>query len=163
MEATVQITNLTLTHEDLVNILSTATYGNNGIKCNVRKSDYINYITDDSDDKCREDIWADVLLNGGKIQIDDIYSGEDELDSNTDVEKAKYGNLPAHLKKIHNDFFDEDYYVISYEVGLNDIIEGIKKSTDNYNLAEDVISGNGDMYDAYNLIQEIIFGEIVYG
>ena len=71
MEKQVKVTNLT--KDDLVVFFSSATYGNDywSVKI-VKKSmpiDVFNKIYDSND--CIEEIWADVLLNGGRLCIID--------------------------------------------------------------------------------------------
>ena len=58
-----------LSHEDLVNLLSTATYGSSWLSCTVAKA------TSDSldikEEDCREDVWAKALLAGFPVFLTD--------------------------------------------------------------------------------------------
>ena len=56
-----------LSHEDLVNLLSTATFGSSWLSCCISQAtrDKLKDLPGD----CREDIWANALLNGFPIYL----------------------------------------------------------------------------------------------
>lgn len=66
MKTEVKITDLT--KSDLSDLFSTAFYGSSYLS-----ADYEESITFDDDD-CYEDKLADILLNGGTIQVTDTYA-----------------------------------------------------------------------------------------
>jgi hypothetical protein len=151
-----------LTQEDLVNLLCTATYGSDwlNIYADFRKREKVA-----TEDDCREDIWAKILLAGDKVSCTDYYADE-----------SVYGNL-AHK-------IDEEGNVI-YELSLQGILDGLQKCADgtfkvassNYNnygenerkfvarcYNDFVNDGDGwDYTEADALMQIILFGELIYG
>ena len=66
-----------ITHEDLVNLFSTALYGSSYLSAEYDKDFYNSIPKDKKEGDCFEDHIADVLLNGGEIYIYDAYSGGD--------------------------------------------------------------------------------------
>ena len=148
MKTTTKISEIS--HDDLVNLLSTATYG----------SEYTDiywvyqeeYLKSKEEGDCREDIYARMLLNGYKIEVRDYYA-EDETDF--------YGNL-------HHEWNEEDECMV-YHVGIEDIANGIAKCLDlggwTAECAIDLIKNDGDLdlYEAEAIMQVIVFGEVIYG
>lgn len=138
-----------ITHDDLVDLLSTAGYGSSFIGYDYKDEDYYGTPLEDVDD-CYEDKLAKILLNDKKIFVTDACA-EDEDDFN--------GKLPHKFNGL----------IMRYEVGLNDIAKGIAKAIDNggwdAECAMDLINKNGnlDLYEAENLMQIIVFGEAIYG
>lgn len=138
-----------ITHEDLVDFLSTATYGSNWFAVKRPKGSYKGTALEE-EGLCLEDTWAKILLNGGKLFFCDYYA-EDEEDF--------YGNLP-HIWK-------GDY--MRYEVTLEDVKKGLEKAINNggwhakyvMNLMNN--DGELDITQAEALVQIIVFGEEVYG
>ena len=141
-----------LTHENLVDLLCTATYGSTWLDCSAPNKNGIN--VEDSD--CREDIWARVLLSGGKIECIDYYAE---------------GDVYSALGRI-----DEDEDGI-YAIGLKDIERGLRKAMNGTFKGDDeekawarkcyshFIDGDGavDNPEAECLMQIIMFNEIIYG
>lgn len=127
-----------LTFEELSDILCTAFYDNpcmsvdRGEGC--KPSIYHH---------CFEDNLAQILLDGGHIEVTDCNAAKDE----------HYGKLEYIVSP------DEFIY---YKVTLKDILEGAS-NPECLRMIQDILSGEGDMYTAYNLIQTIVFGEIIYG
>lgn len=140
-----------ITHDDLVNLLSTATYGSDYFFCKVPKGSYNGTKLEDAND-CVEDKWAKVLLAGKPIYVYDAYS-EDSTDA--------YGNLPHE--------FSMKYDCVRYTLTLADIVKGLEKalmiggwkSTYVNNLMQE--DGDFDQIQAEALLQFIVFGEEVYG
>ena len=128
-----------LTKEQLVDLLSTATYGCDWLECKVLRSEaYIDERFDKEylENRCREDKWADRLLNGGHIICFDYYDEDDNGDPKR------------------------------YTICLEDIEEKLEKATKDEEVVRDYanwISGDYDYYDCNNLMQYVIFGEVVYG
>lgn len=138
---TYEIKNIQLSHDDLVNLLSTALYGCSFLEADYNHEDYDAVPEDKREGDCYEDKMADILLNGGHITIVDYYAEGEVYNTGT---------------------LDEDENGV-YEVNLNDIIYGIEK-TDGFPYAEELfIKEEGDYYTANNLLQIIMFGDVIYG
>lgn len=136
-------------HENLVDLLSTALYGNDKFYSDYDRDWFIEHCKREDGD-CIEDAMAKVLLAGGKIEISDRYAeGADD----------SYGTL-SHK-------WDSENWCMDYDVTLQDVVNGLQKAADDgeservYNLAND--AGQLDMYDADVLLQYIVFGECIYG
>lgn len=139
METTIKVT--ALSHDELVDILSTALYG-----CDYLGADYDRKVYKALVEKgvtegdCFEDKLADMLLNGEKITIIDYYA-EGEVYKNGVLE-------------------DEDGV---YELTLADFLEACS-SEEGYEYAKTLlIDEDGDYFTANNLLQIIMFGEVIYG
>ena len=149
-----------ITHDDLVNLFSTALYGSNYLSADYEEA--IEYNERD----CFEDTIAKILLHNGCVKVSDHYS---EVDI--------YGNLPHEL--------DEERGCTTYYVTLEDIKRGLENAANgtfniNIEMGEDFAKGNVDFartsfdfllnddtrFDLWNadcLMQIIIFNEIIYG
>ena len=138
-----------LTQEDLVNLLSTALYGNNGWYCDYVKEDYETLCIPDKTD-CYEDKLAKILLGGGSIEISDRYA-EDKND---------------HYSKLSH-AWDAEHACMTYCVTLEDVYRGLDKAAKKgyqdrvSNLAND--PAQLDMFDADLLLQYIVYGDYIYG
>ena len=136
MEIEVKIKSLT--HEELSDILSTAFYDNPNMSVGPGEG-----CKPSIDHHCYEDNLAQILLDGGHIEVTDLEADTDEV----------YGDLEHCISP--------DEYVF-YKVTLKDILE--KASTPEcFRMIQDILSGEGDMITAWNLMQTIVFGEIIYG
>ena len=139
-----------ITHDDLVNLFSTATYGSNYFDMAKKKKDYYGTELEDEND-CREDTWAKILLSGKPVYVYDYYS-----------EEESYGDKP------HK--WNEDKEAMRYTITLEDIKVGIQKCLDSDNdylqkCARDLIDGGYDLDlpEAEAILQVIVFGELIYG
>lgn len=126
-----------LTKENLVNILSDATYGNSSVQIKSPRKVYDKLkeeFGDKWDEMCREDVWAEVLLHGGKLAVYDLEDEDEE------------GNAPK------------------IKVGLKDFGNAFEKWRDecpqDY---ADFCTGHDDFYTGWNFLQYVQFGEVVYG
>lgn len=148
-------TNATITelsHEDLVDLLSTASFGSAWLSCQTGELSRVEIKSGDS----REDVWAKALLAGHKIKCYDYYA-----------EGEVYGTNGKVLK--------DDVAV--YFIGLDDIKRGLEKARSgdftgsendkrwaaecyNYFLHERY---SLDLPAAECLMQIIMFNEVVYG
>ena len=126
-----------LTKENLVNILCDSTYGNSSVQiksprkvCDKLKEEF----EDKWDEMCREDVWAEVLLHGGKLSVYDLEDEDEE------------GNAPK------------------IKAGIEDFGNAFEKWRDerpqDY---ADFCTGHGDFYTGWSFIQYVQFGEVVYG
>lgn len=150
-----------ITHEDLVNLLSTAMYGSNIFGATYDRAEY-HTLPDIDNDDCGEDKLTRMLLNGKAITIYD-FNAEDEDDT--------YGNLPTR--------WDEDDEVMHYTVNLDNIKRGVEAVLDGTFAANDEHeyawlrkcvanwtdedSGEFDLTEAEALLQVIVFGSVIYG
>ena len=141
-----------ITHDDIVNLLSTGLYGSQFFGVDYSVEDYRKTPNPDEYD-CIEDKCAKLLLNGKSIVIYDTYA-EDEED--------------FHGKLYHS--WDSDNKTMDYTVTLSDIKKGIQKAIDNGDwdakCAFDLINDeayNLDLPEAENLLQIITFGKAIYG
>lgn len=138
-----------ITHDDLVNLLCTATYSSSFFDVVKKKKDYYGTELEDEND-CREDTWAKILLAGKPVYVLDYYS-----------EEEAYGELP-HV-------WDERLAAMKYTVTIEDIKNGLQKALESkgwdFKCAMDLINEEGDfdLTEAENLLQIITFGEAIYG
>ncbi len=143
-----------ITHEDLVNLLSTATYGSSWLSGTVSE---LTLDVVESDGDSREDIWAKALLVGHPIYLTDHQA-----------EGCNYGgNLCC---------FNEDDSV-TYRIELDDVKRGIADALDG-NFAPSAPGDRGwvakcaihladessefDNPEAEALMQIIMFGSLIY-
>ena len=120
-----------------MNILCGSTYGNSCVQiksrrkvCDKLKEEF----GDKWDEMCREDVWAEVLLHGGKLSVYDLEDEDEE------------GNAPK------------------IKAGIEDFGNAFEKWRDerpqDY---ADFCTGHGDFYTGWSFIQCVQFGEVVYG
>ena len=142
-----------ITHEDLVNLFSTAFYGSNHFAIDYNNEDYDGKPFA-KDDDCFEDKLAKIVLNGGKIIVSDLYAEDSD---------EHYGEIE------HT--WNEEEESMDYTITLKDIENGLAKaasSSEPYfhkcfsNFAENDCV-DFDLNDADNLMQIIVFGEVIYG
>lgn len=147
-----------LTHDDLVELFSTALSGSSYLGADYEES--IEY----NEDACFEDILANILLHGGCIKVNDYYSEGDV-----------YGELPHEL--------DEDNECTTYFVTYDDIKRGLERAADgtsnagndkwtkqtkrsakvSFDSFMDEDRCDFDLVRADILMQIILFDEIIYG
>lgn len=149
MKTELKITDIT--HDDLVNLISTARYGNSWLGLNYDSIEYNELSKEQKQGDCIEDKMADLLLAGKSVELYDMYCmDKDEF----------YGTLPHR--------YDEDGDM-RYTVTLEDIKRGLEKAYQDDYLREclfNLINDDGcnlNGIEADNLIQCILFGEIIYG
>lgn len=161
MKATIQVKELT--HEELVNIFSNATYDNSsmGIRIPKESKELVEELKADNsiNTDCREDLWAEVLLNGGSISIID---NESDAEDEKDAIECAYGGYGHKVGYRVVEGFCGDYGVTTYDVNMQEFLNGCSND-DAMEYLKDTLDGSGDMYDAYNLLQIIAFGEVIYG
>lgn len=134
-----KITVTELTHEELVNLLSTALYGSSWFGASYDKNIYKTLEKTEGD--CFEDALADMLLNKQKITITDYYA-----------EGEKYSK-----KFVRFDGEDAEY-----EITLKDILNTASTKS-GFKLVEEVLDGDGDFWTADAFLQRVVFGEEIYG
>lgn len=145
-----------ITHEDLVNLFSTALYGSSYLSASYKEP-----VNEDEDD-CYEDVLAKILLNGGRILITDYYA-----------EGCHFGLLPHAMDESEN---------VTYSVCLKDIIFGLEQTahgtfnSQSEDFVEDERRFAKKAFDSFAteacdfdltyadcLMQIILFNEIIYG
>lgn len=142
---------LELSHDDLVNLFSTALYGSPYLSANYDKDFYNSLEYKQKNESCFEDKLAECVLNGGCINFCDEYAD---------------GEVYSVLGNVMDDG------TVIYRINLDNIIDGLiacdnmqrgvsgKRCFDEFELGDD---GNMDFSIADELLQNIIFGEAVYG
>lgn len=129
------------THNELVDLLSTALYGSSWFDADYDRTIYNKLEKTNGD--CYEDKLADMLLAGCKITIIDM-----------EAEGEKYSDKCVRI--------DEDDESAVYEVRLEDFLQ-TASTKEGYQLVMDVLSGEGDFYTADAFLQRVVFGEVIYG
>ena len=150
-----------ITHDDFVNLFSTALYGSSYLSAEYNKDFYNSIPADKKKGDCYEDHIADVLLNGGEIYIYDAYSEGEVYNYNGTLIKEEYGG--------------EEY--AQYTLTLIDIVEGLQRAANGtyrtnddtkfirqcFNEFADEDCCDLDLTDADALMQVIVFNELIYG
>lgn len=144
-----------ITQEDLVNLLTTATYGSSWISCTVTK---LTREEVKADGDSREDVWAKALLAGFPIYLTDHQA-----------EGCSYGG--------HDHGITDEDGSVTYRVILDDIKEGLAAAFDgDFEPADEDECELGakcamhlrdetsdfDTFEAETLAQIIMFGTIIY-
>lgn len=140
-----------ITHEDLVNLLSTALYGSTTFVGRLLEEFKSLEESETNPSKCVEERMANVLLHGGEICVIDVEG--DEVYKN----KGVFSRLtPTGEGEYH---FDLE----AVKNGLKSAFESKEKylRLAAFNLLID--DGTFDADDADSLMQMIIFGEVIYG
>lgn len=157
-----QVTITEITHDDLVNLLSTALSGSTYLTADYEEA------VEHNEDDCYEDIMAKILLNGGKICITDHYAEDGEV----------YGDNPCKVNEDEDNCFSTTYFI-----SLATIVTGLMRAASGtFNAGNDEwteqtlrsarVSFNSfadeedltfDQVRADILMQIILFNEIVYG
>lgn len=145
MKTKIKVTELS--HDDLVNLFSTALYGCDYLCVDYDSEQWNNLKGKYEDmDICFEDKLAALLLAGCTIDIYDgyaegkIYSGLGELIENEDGEEEA-----------------------RYRISIYDILAACS-TTEGYKYAHELFEEeSGDYWTANNLLQIAMFGEVVYG
>lgn len=147
----VQVTELT--HDELVDILSTALYGCDYLQVDYDLKVWETIPAEKKEGNCFEDHLADMLLNGHAIELTDIES-EGEL--------YKVRGVPCRVRKEASEYNPNNSYEVSvYVVNLKTILRACSSPEGNQLLIE-VLNGQGDYFTANNLLQLAMFGQIVY-
>ena len=131
-----KITDFLTNHENLVNLLSVATYGNYWPSVATYKSDAKAGLFDDCD--CREDKWAKALMHGKGIVVYDNYEMDSEL--NDDEEPTKH------------------------YLTMDNVQKGLELMRDEYPRHwADLVEEQDDLITGDVWLQLAVFGEVVYG
>jgi hypothetical protein len=128
-------------HKELVDLLSTALYGNKKFRVSYDNEIYNNLAVKNG--YCFEDALADMLLAGYKITVVDL-----EADG------------VSYSKKFVR--FVGKYESAVYEICLKDFLKAASTER-GYQLVEEVLSGDGDYFTGDAFFQRVVFGEEIYG
>lgn len=149
----IKVTITEISHDDLVDLISTAFTYSTFLVANYDSIEYKQLPNADENNDCLEDKMAKLLLAGKSVEFCDRYA-EDSSDS--------HGKLP------HK--YDSDYGTMDYTVTLEDIKKGLQKALNkggySAECAMNLINaddGNLDQPQAEELVQYIMFGESIYG
>ncbi len=129
-----------ISKETLVDLFSTATYGSDWLDITSLKAEKHldnGFSEEYLENRCREEKWADRLLNGGHIVCYDYYAAEDD---------------------------DEDH-PIRYQIDLNTLKERLKLARDKEAVSDwsDFVLEKDDYFTCNNIMQVVMFNEVIYG
>lgn len=137
-----------LTHEEIVNIFSTANYNN--ISLELSYADSMDDLAREvkkkwndthGDTMCYEDKLAAILENGGTIAA-------------IDAEEYKYRDYDGEEPTKENHV---------YPITMQTLLDACS-TTEGYSYTKRLlVDEEGDLYDAWNIIQIAMFGEVIYG
>ena len=131
------ITDFITNHENLVNLLSVATYGNEWPVVKAFTSDAEKGLFEDCE--CREDKWAKALMKGKGVVVYDCYALDD---AETEEEKAE----------------------ARHEITIADVQKGLELMRDQYpRHYADLVEENDDLITGDVFLQLAVFGELIYG
>ena len=135
------IKDFTTDHENLVNLLSVATYGNEWPVVKAFKSDNEKGLFKDCE--CREDKWATALLKGKGVMVYDLYDTDAE-DFDGDIK-----DFPETAK---------------HHITIDDVRKGLELMRDQYPRHwADLVEENDDLITGDCFLQLAVFGEWIYG
>ena len=130
------ITDFTTNHENLVNLLSVATYGNYWPAIKAYKSDAEKGLFDDCE--CREDKWAKALMFGKGVVVYDCYEMDNELNDGEEPTK--------------------------YHLTMDNVRKGLELMRDQYpRHYADLVEEQDDAITGDVWLQLATFGELIYG
>lgn len=134
------IKDFTTDHENLVNLLSVATYGNEWPVVKVFKSDAEKGLFENCE--CREDKWAEALLHGKGIMVYDIY--DEDVDYDADLSE-----FPQSAK---------------HHITLDNVRKGLELMRDQYpRHYADLVEENDDLITGDVWLQLAVFQDVIYG
>ena len=134
------IKDFTTDHENLVNLLSVATYGNEWPVVKAFKSDAEKGLFEGCE--CREAKWAEALLKGKGVMVYDCY------DENVDFD-ADITEFPKSAK---------------HHITLDDVRKGLELMRDKYPRHwADLVEENDDLITGDVWLQLTVFQEVIYG
>ena len=153
---------LEISHDELVDLFSTALYGNTWVSAEYDKDFYNSLDPKLKQGDCFEDKLADTLLNGGEIYLYDNESDGEIYNDRSNAEAINEGNGVEYTQ---------------YTLTLVDVIDGLQRAANGtykvqndskwvtkcFEAFEDIDSSDFDLDMADTLLQVIMFNELVYG
>lgn len=146
MKTKIQV--IELTHEEIVNIFSTANYNN--ISLELSYADSMDDLAREvkkkwndthGDTMCYEDKLAAILENGGTIAA-------------IDAEEYKYRDYDGEEPTKENHV---------YPITMQTLLDACSTKEGYSYTKRLLVDEEGDLYDAWNIIQIAMFGEVIYG
>ena len=174
MKADITINNLEITHDDLVNLFSTALFGDYTFDVYVDEQN--KPLKKKGEGDCYEDYLANVLKNGGYIcvavneEADNSPKRVDNVSNVLRIEEYREENrrlYPGHpVETIYTPVYHVD--MARVEQAFKEILSHKTTGNDNddclyKNYQATFVDEDGDFYDAWNIFQYIVFGDVVYG
>ena len=153
---------LEISHDEIVDLLSTALYGSSYLSAEYDKEFYNSLPKDKKHGDCYEDHMADVLLNGGEIYLYDNDSDGEIYNNRSNAEVIDEGNCQY----------------TQYTITLVDLIDGLQKAASGtyktngndveylaecFRDFENDCGGGFDLCEADALMQIVMFDELIYG
>lgn len=134
------IKDFTTNHENLVNLLSVATYGNEWPLVKTYKSDRDAGLFNDCE--CREDKWAKALMFGKGVVVCDLYDDDaEDFDGN--------GKFPESAK---------------HRITMDNVRKGLELMQEQYpRHYADLVEEDDDAITGDVWLQLAVFGDIIYG
>lgn len=134
------IKDFTTNRENLVNLLSVATYGNEWPLVKTYKSDREAGLFNDCE--CREDKWAKALMFGKGVVVCDLYDDDaEDFDGN--------GKFPESAK---------------HRITMDNVRKGLELMQEQYpRHYADLVEENDDAITGDVWLQLAVFGDIIYG
>jgi hypothetical protein len=148
MKTTTKVTEIT--HDELVNLLSTATCGRSWIGFDYKIKDY-ETLPNTSEDDCFEDKLAKILLSGKPIYALDFYA-----------DGEVFGKDLPH--KIVGEYVKYTLTLDAIKEGVARVLDGCDNDVKKY--VNDWVDEDGcnlDYTEADAIMQWILFGVVVYG
>lgn len=134
------IKDFTTNHENLVNLLSVATYGNEWPLVKTYKSDRDAGLFNDCE--CREDKWAKALMFGKGVVVCDLYDDDAE-------DFDGYGEFPESAK---------------HRITMDNVRKGLELMQEQYpRHYADLVEEDDDAITGDVWLQLAVFGDIIYG
>lgn len=131
------IKDFTTDRENLVNLLSVATYGNYWPAIKAYKSDADKGLFENCE--CREDKWAEALMHGKGIVVYDCYALDDAV---TEEEESE----------------------ARHTITMDDVRKGLELMRDEYpRHYADLMEEDDDLITGDVWLQLAVFGELIYG
>lgn len=143
-----------ITHEDLVDLFSTALYGSSWLGCEWCIDNNAKEVKFKESDTCFEDKVARCLLDGKKVELLDRYS-EDEDD---------------HYNSAIEHYWDEDAECMCYKISLSDIENCLSRILSSQGWPAKYVmalvnkdDGDFDQIGAESIIQHLLWKQETYG
>lgn len=172
---------VSFTHDDLVNIFSTAElYNSEYFDVTIPKK-FKELKSVGGVDKCWEDTLVNVLANGGYIVVADIEDAGDANEIVTIEEANKYKNSTVlnvdEIMVLELGMWRDIFYCPAYRIDMNRISTAMQEIVSGNMTCEDpaervhlkrcynnmFVRDNYDFYDGWNIFQYIVFGDVIYG
>lgn len=150
-----------LSHEELVNLFSTATYGNDDIDVVYPEEKQVGQFGY-ADNDCYEDKIAKALLKGACVKVVDLACDPEICKDDVEFYGVAGTNRVGKGYRWQNTDSGKIYWPIYY-INLKTLLQGLSQADAAPYVQDLFVKEEGDMFTAYNLLQIAVFGEIIYG